>query len=178
VPALQQAHRQEALAAAAARQALKRASSPPPPPPAERRALREAIGFRTFVNPRQQGNAGLGVAIAYLTRIGVQVAIPLTDTQKYDLVIEGPSGLQRVQVKTTTTRDRRYGHYRVTVQCIGRNNSGTVRRKFDPSDYEWLFVICGDACCYLIPSSAITARTVFYLTRRYDEYMLSGDQSG
>jgi len=75
------------------------------------------------------------------------VAIPLTDTQRYDLIIEHDAGLERVQVKTTTARDARGGTTRVTVQCIGRNNTGTIRRKFDPRDYEWLFVVCGDACC-------------------------------
>jgi hypothetical protein len=170
-----QAHREKALAAAAIRRRADRETRPPVPTPAERRPIREAIGFRSFDNPRTQGNAGLGIAIAYLTRIGVQIAIPLTDTQPYDLIMEHAAGLERVQVKTTTARNSRYGHYRVTVQSVGRNNSGTVRRKFDPSDYEWLFVVCGDACCYMIPSSAITARTVFFLTRRYDAYMLNDE---
>lgn len=105
----------------------------------------------------------------------MDVAIPLTDTQRYDLLMVHDGGIDRVQVKTTTMRDARYGHYRVSVQCIGRNNTGTVRRKFDQSDYEWLFVVCGDACCYMIPSTAITARTVFFLTGRYDPYMLTND---
>ena len=106
------------------------------------------------------------------------MAIPLTDTQRYDLIIVHDEGMARVQVKTTTQQDPRYGHYRVSVQCVGRNNTGTVRRKFDQADYEWLFVVCGDACCYMIPTSAITAKTVFYLTSRYDAYMLTDDQSG
>ena len=169
------AHRERAVAAAALRRdSEKRKRSPK----AERRPLREAIGFRTFTNPRIQGNAGLGVAIAYLTRIGARIAIPLTDTQAYDLIIENGRGLERVQVKTTTMRDARYGHYRVTLQSLGRNNNGTVRRKFDPADYEWLFVVCGDACCYMIPTTAITAKTVFLLTGTYDRYMLTEEESG
>jgi hypothetical protein len=171
-------NREKRLAAAAARKEAERARRPPKSPAAARRPLREAVGFRTFANPRQQGNAGLGIAIAYLSRIGVQVAIPLTDTQRYDLIIVHDDRMERVQVKTTTQRNPRYGHYRVSVHCIGRNNTGTVRRKFDQGDYEWLFVVCGDACCYMIPSGAITAKTVFYLTSRYDAYMLTDDQSG
>jgi hypothetical protein len=172
------ANREKCRAAATARREAERARLPPRPAPEERRPLREAVGFRTFANPRKQGNAGLGIAIAYLSRIGVEVAIPLTDTQRYDLIIVHDGGMERVQVKTTTMRDARYGHYRVTVQSIGRNNTGTVRRKFDQADYEWLFVVCGDACCYMIPSSEITARTVFFLTRRYDPYMLTDEESG
>ncbi len=168
-------NRAEARAASAARRAAERERRPPR---IERQALREAVGFRTFPNPRQQGNAGLGIAIAYLTGIGARLSIPLTDTQPYDLIIDHEGGLERVQVKTTTIQDARYGHFRVTVQSIGRNNRGTVRRKFDPADYEWLFVVCGDACCYMIPTTAITARTVFFLTRRYDKYMLTDEKSG
>lgn len=173
-----QRNREKCLAVAAARKEAEKAKRPPKLPSAERRPLREAVGFRTFANPRKQGNAGLGVAIAYLSRLGLEVAIPLTDTQRYDLIIVHDEGMARVQVKTTTQRDPRYGHYRVSVQCVGRNNTGTVRRKFDQADYEWLFVVCGDACCYMIPTSAITAKTVFYLTSRYDAYMLTDDQSG
>jgi hypothetical protein len=72
------AHREKALAAAAARRSTEKAARPAEHPAAERRPLREAIGFRPFANPRKQGNAGLGVAIAYLSRIGAQIAIPLT----------------------------------------------------------------------------------------------------
>ena len=172
------ANREKCRATAAARKEAERSQRPSKPPPMERQPLREAIGFHTFANTRKQGNAGLGIAIAYLSRIGVEVAIPLTDTQRYDLIVVHDQGMERVQVKTTTMRDARYGHYRATVQCIGRNNTGTVRRKFDQTDYEWLFVVCGDACCYMIPSSAITASTAFYLTRRYDPYMLTNDESG
>jgi hypothetical protein len=172
------AHREQALDAATARRAIDKANRPPKPPAAERQPLREASGFRPHPNPRMQGNAGLGIAIAYFSSIGLRIAIPLTDTQRYDLIIEHEAALERVQVKTTTLRHARYGHYGVSVQCIGRNSTGTVRRKFDPADYEWLFVVCGDACCYMIPTNAITARTGFFLTRRYDKYMLTDAESG
>lgn len=90
------------LAAATASREVARGVRPPSPPPPERRPLREAIGFRTFANPRKQGNAGLGIAIAYLSRIGADVAIPLTDTRRYDLIIvHDDDGMERVQVKTT-----------------------------------------------------------------------------
>jgi hypothetical protein len=164
-----------ARANSAARREAERARRPPA---LERAPLPEAVGFTTHQNPRKQGNAGLGIAIAYLTRVGAEVAIPLTDTQPYDLIIDDGTGLARVQVKTTTMKHPRWGRYSVTVQTIGRNNTGTVRKKFNPTDYEWLFVVCGDACCYMIPTDAITSRTVFYLTRRYDAYMLIQKKSG
>lgn len=163
------AHRETALAAAAARRERERAKRPPKAPP-ERRPLPEAVGFRTHPNPRIQGNAGLGIAIAYFSRIGLSVAIPLTDTQRYDLIIDDGDRLQRVQVKTTTMKQ---GHgYLVHLRTVGGNKSQVNVRPFHPSDYDWLFVVCGDATAYLIPTSAITARTCLYLARKYEQFRL------
>ena len=164
------ANRQKCLAAAMARRDAERAKRPPPPTPPARRPLREAIGFRTFANPRKQGNAGLGIAIAYLSRIGVDVAIPLTDTQRYDLIILHNQGMERVQVKTTTCKDG--GSYVAHVRTIGGNKSQVKVRLFDPTDYEWLFVVCGDATAYMIPSTEITARYSLTLGRRYERFRL------
>ncbi len=164
------AHRDRALAAAAARRERERLSRPPLPAQTERRPLQEAVGFRKHPNPRKQGNAGLGIAIAYFSRVGVDVAIPLTDTQRYDLVIDHGDRLERVQVKTTTMKQ---GHgYAVHLRTIGGNKSQVVARKFHPSDYEWLFVVCGDATAYLIPTTAITARSAIFLSRKYEPYRI------
>jgi hypothetical protein len=163
-------NREKCLAAAAARREADREQRPPKPPPVERRPLREAIGFRKFPNPRKQGNAGLGIAIAYLSRIGVDVAIPLTDTQRYDLIVVHEKGMERVQVKTTTMKDR--GSFVVHLRTIGGNKSQVKVRPFDPSDYEWLFVVCGDATAYMIPTTEITARQSLTLNRRYERFRL------
>jgi hypothetical protein len=164
------AHRDKALAAAAARRERDRISRPPPPARPDRHPLQEAVGFRKHANPRKQGNAGLGIAIAYFARIGIDVAIPLTDTQRYDLVIDRGDRLERVQVKTTTMKQ---GHgYSVHLRTIGGNKSQVVSREFHPSDYEWLFVVCGDATAYLIPTTAITARSALFLSRKYEQYRI------
>ncbi|MGH9041231.1 MAG: group I intron-associated PD-(D/E)XK endonuclease [Acidimicrobiia bacterium] len=164
------AHREHALAAAAARRERDRAARRPNPPTPERCPLREAIGFRKHPNPRKQGNAGLGIAIAYFSRIGVDVAIPLTDTQRYDLVIDNGQGLERVQVKTTTMKQGR--GYSVHLRTVGGNKSQVVSRAFHPSDYDWRFVVCGDATAYLIPTTAITSRSSLFLSRKYEPYRI------
>jgi hypothetical protein len=165
-------HRAKALAAAAARREAEKANRPPPTPPVERHPLREAAGFRTFENPRKQGNVGLGIAIAYFSRIGVEVAIPLNDTQRYDLIIVHSKSLDRVQVKTTTMKDG--SSYVVHLRTIGGNKSQVKSRPFDPTDYEWLFVVCGDATAYLIPSDAIASRNSLSLGRRYERFRIEG----
>jgi hypothetical protein len=117
-----------------------------------------------------QGDAGLGVAIAYFSRIGVRVGIPLTDSQPYDLMIDDVDRLSRVQVRTTTMKQGR--SYVVHLATVGGNKTQVKVRPFDPKAYEWLFVVCGDATAYLIPTSAIAARRCILLGRRYELYRL------
>ena|SRR3989442_126790 len=160
-------HREQVRAAGAARREAEKRKRPPP---VERRPLREAVGFRTFPNPRKQGNLGLAIAIAYLTRIGLDVAIPLTDTQRYDLIVVHEDGRDRVQVKTTTMKVG--NSYVVHLRTVGGNKSQVIARPFDPTDYEWLFVVCADATAYLIPSSEITSRESLSLGRKYERFRL------
>jgi hypothetical protein len=47
-------------------------------------------------------------------------------------------------------------------------------RPFDPSDYEWLFVVCGDATAYLIPTGEIASRQSLTLNERYERFRLEG----
>lgn len=160
-------NREHALAKAADRRAAARAARPLLP---ERRPLPEAVGFRAQANPRIQGNIGLGVAIAYFTRVGALVAIPLTDTQRYDLIIDREGVLQRVQVRTTTFRPGK--SYLVPLVTTGANRNRIVRRPFPGGDYDSLMVVCGDATVYLIPASLIRARYQLALSRRWDAYRL------
>lgn len=166
------ANREKALAAAAARRDTEKANRLPPPPPPEREPLPEAVGFRAHANTRLQGDAGMGIAIAYFSRIGVRVGIPLTDSQPYDLMIDDGQRLSRVQVRTTTAREGR--SYVVGLKTVGGNKTQIITKVFDPSAYEWLFVVCGDATAYLIPTTAITARYSIFLGRKYEGFRLAG----
>jgi hypothetical protein len=163
------AHRDECLAAAATRRTAARARRISEPPPA-RQPLPEAVGFRAHGNTRHQGDAGLGIAIAYFSRIGAKVGIPLTDSQPYDLMVDDGHQLTRVQVRTTTVREGR--SYVVGLKTVGGNKTQTITKVFDPRAYEWLFVVCGDATAYLIPTTAITARYSIFLGRKYECFRL------
>jgi PD-(D/E)XK endonuclease len=164
------AHREQYLAAAAARRASKKARRDAEPSPIPRQPLREAVGFRGHANTRHQGDAGLGIAIAYFSRIGAKVGIPLTDSQPYDLMIDDGRQLARVQVRTTTVREGR--SYVVGLKTVGGNKTQLITRVFDPAAYEWLFVVCGDATAYLIPTTAISARYSIFLGRKYERFRL------
>lgn len=166
------ANREKCLAAAATRRASEKTRRAPEPPPTERRPLAEAVGFRAYGNTRLQGDAGLGIAIAYFSRIGAKVGIPLTDSQPYDLMVDDGRELARVQVRTTTVREGR--SYVVGLKTVGGNKTQIITKVFDPTAYEWLFVVCGDATAYLIPTTAITARYSIFLGRKYERFRLEG----
>ena len=55
-----------------------------------------------FKNSKKQGDAGLGQAIAYFTMHGYDVALPLTDSADWDLIVEMADGLKRIQVKSSS----------------------------------------------------------------------------
>jgi hypothetical protein len=61
---------------------------------------------------------------------------------------------------------------RASLKTVGGNKTQTITKVFDPTAYEWLFVLCGDATAYLIPTTAITARYSIFLGRRYERFRL------
>ena len=121
------------------------------------------------VNPRKQGDAGMGMAIAWFTNNEYTVNIPLTDSQPYDLVVEDQTdgSLHRVSVKTTT-RD----NCEVSLRTQGGNKSQMVVRHFDSSSVELLFVAAPHAL-YLIPASKVASKsTISVKGKKYDEYIV------
>ena len=96
-------------------------------------------------NPRLQGLIGLAAAIDWFTRTGYFVAIPLNDSQPWDLVVEDSLGVvSRVQVKTTTFRSPS-GNYVASLETAGGTRalpraSRSTRR--------------GASCCSSSPTTA------------------------
>lgn len=91
-------------------------------------------------NPNNQGDIGLAEAIAFFTREGYSVCLPLTDSQKFDLVVvkERP---ETVQIKTTTCKNSR-GHYIVDLRTRGGNHTQRGKASLrEDGDYELLFVL-------------------------------------
>jgi hypothetical protein len=123
-------------------------------------------------NPRLQGLIGLGRAVDWFCANGHAVSIPLNDSQPYDLVIEDwEGGLRKVQVKTTTCRNRA-GNYVVDLRTNGGNQSFHTSKPFDNRSCDLLFIVTDDDALYVIPSSAITAKASISLYEQYDRYRM------
>lgn len=128
-------------------------------------------------NPRHQGDIGVAAAIAYLASEGYRVAVPLGESQPWDLIVDRDGEpAQRVQVKTTTHRSP-YGVFVAQLQTRGGNRSWNgVSRDFDPRVVEWLFVLTDDLDCYFIPAERITARTALNLGTKMQRFRVEARQ--
>ena len=113
-----------------------------------------------------QGNLGLGAAIAYYTTKCIPIAIPLNDTQGYDLVIDDGT-LKRVQIKTTKFKSPT-GDYMVQLRNTGGSSGKSVVRFFDKSKSDILFVLTYDGDKYEIPTSVINVKNCLTLNRDFD----------
>lgn len=113
-----------------------------------------------------QGNLGLGQAIAHYTSKCIPIAIPLNDTQGYDLIIDDGI-LKRVQVKTTKFTSSA-GDFKVQLRNTGGSSGKSVIRLFDKSKSDILFVVTQSGDKYEIPTSVINVRNSLTLNRDFD----------
>lgn len=119
----------------------------------------------------QQGNVGLGRAIAYYTSRGLPVMVPLNDSQKYDLVIDEGT-LKRVSVKTTRGKDIR-GNFMVQLKNTTLGASHNTIRKFNNESCDILFVVTRDYTMYEIPTGEIKSTCNLTLSRKYDRFRVT-----
>jgi hypothetical protein len=111
---------------------------------------------------RRQGDIGEAAAIAWLTRAGFGVWVPLGHSSDADLIAQRGDGLFRVQVKTSTAF--RNGRYEVSLVTKGGNQSWSGRIKtIDARHYEYLFVLVADGRQWFIPAAKIAAKTMVLL---------------
>ena len=100
----------------------------------------------------------------------------LIDAQAYDLVVDGGSGLQRVQVKTTTYRSP-YGVHVASLATRGGNQSFHTSKPFDPSLSDLLYILTDTAERFLIPTSAVRSRVTLNLGERMRTYLVDTGRS-
>ena len=86
----------------------------------------------------------MGRAIAYYTEKGYTVSIPMNDCQEYDLVVEYPDGLKRVQVKTTRHKAPS-GRYVVNLRTMSGYKD---RYEYKLGSWDVLFVLDELGTCH------------------------------
>jgi putative endonuclease len=122
--------------------------------------------FEKAINSNRRGNIGMGYAIAKLTELGYNISIPITDSQDYDLIADLEGVLLKVQVKTTSYKDKKSEYYMVAL----RTKTYNKLKSFIDSDCDLLFVLTESGQMYLIPKNEIKVRNGLTLTTEFDKY--------
>ena len=123
--------------------------------------------FENAVNSKKQGDIGMCYALAYFSKLGYTVSIPVTDSQDYDLIVDNGT-LLKVQVKTTKCLNK--GKYQVALKTCGGNKSGYTTKKFSNNSSDLLFVLDNSGNMYVIPKCKIHSNTAIILGKEYDNY--------
>lgn len=132
---------------------------------------------------KKQGNLGVARAIYEYARLGYTVLVPLSDSDKYDIVIDTGTQLQRVQCKTSTyrtvyrSRGVKYvseSSFDVNLTTSGGNTTQNTRRVRQNGDYDLLFVLTQDGRCWSIPENAIEGVTSIVVGgKKYNEFAIN-----
>ncbi len=108
--------------------------------------------------------------MAWLTRLGAHVWVPLFHSPDIDLIAQLEERLLRVQVKTSSVASN--GRWKVSIATRGGNQSwtGTVKH-FDHSRCDFLFVTVSGGRSWFIPATAVDGATGVCLGGpKYAEY--------
>lgn len=83
---------------------------------------------------QRKGDIATTCAVATFTKLGYDVSLPVTESAKYDLIVDcGAGDLKRVQVKYSKLRN-------VGLRRVHSNSQGYVVKMNAVNDYDWLYV--------------------------------------
>jgi hypothetical protein len=92
---------------------------------------------------QRKGDTAVTQAIATFTKLGFDVALPVTESAAYDILVDDSSGIYRVQVRYSSGVE-------VELRRIHSNSKGYVIKKTKRDAYDWLYVLKSDGEEYLI----------------------------
>jgi len=118
--------------------------------------------------------AAESLAATWFMLCGRNVAFPV-EPDAYDLLVDMPDGPKRVQVKTTTFKDKD-GWMVQTGRRPYSTGHNALLVPYDPEIIELFFIVDGDLAIYVLPSRVIAGR-VRILLRSYRKYIV-GNAAG
>jgi len=125
------------------------------------------------MNTNEKGDMALGAAISWFTAHNYTVCIPLTESQDYDLIVEDKEKQILFKVEVKYSSYKRFGSYIVSLQSSSlRSGGGSVNKDLDTNRFDFLFIMSGDNCKYLIPSSDVKTKKKLTLSK-YKEWMVN-----
>lgn len=123
------------------------------------------------MNRKALGDKGVSAAIHYYTMLNCLVSVPLSDTTKYDLLVDDGVDIRRVQVKTTQTSTD-HGIPVVQLSTQGGNQSwGGVISYISPDKVDEIFVLhLPSKSTWIIPVELAIGKRRFNLGKRFEPY--------
>ena len=119
---------------------------------------------------KKQGDLGVAAAIKYYMDLGLLVSFPLTDTGRYDLVVDKGT-LLRVQVKRTH-RIAESGNYEASLTTKGGNQSWSgLVKKITSDECDIVFISTPDGD-WELPVSVVEGKGTITLGKKYKQYRL------
>lgn len=135
------------------------------------------LPFKGGSSLRTPGHLGLSTAIHWFLSHGYVVSIPI-ETAPYDLIAESDAGLQRVQVKTTSTFASS-GRHRVKLTRaawapdVALNSRGRYRMvAYGEGLIDYFFIAAKGGPNYLIPWSVVRGLKEIALEVKYASFIL------
>lgn len=111
---------------------------------------------------QRKGDIAVSQAIARFTKIGYDVALPLTESAPYDLIVDTGKEIKRVQVRYSGVKE-------VSLRRIHSNSKGYVVKKTKTNAYDWLYIFKSNGKEYLIKKCLVNRNsivpTINYLIR-------------
>ncbi len=102
---------------------------------------------------QRKGDIAVAQSIATFTRMGYDLALPITESAAYDLLVDKDETIYRVQVRYNSGKD-------VELRRIHSNSQGYVIKKTKQNAYDWLYVLTSDGREYLIPECLDGRRSI------------------
>jgi len=128
-------------------------------------------------NHKSQGDLGEARAVYEYTKLGYTVLKPLSEGNKYDLVVDNGTNLLKVQVKTSRCQTKS-GGYEVSLKTSGGNTKSNTIRRRSQDDYHLLFVLTENGRCWSIPVEALgnASTAIIVGTCKYAEFEIGGSR--
>jgi len=102
---------------------------------------------------QRKGDIAVSQAIARFTKMGYDVALPLTESAHYDLIVDTGEELKRVQVRYSGVRQ-------VALRRIHSNSNGYVVKKTELNAYDWLYIYKNSGEEFLIKQCLVNRNSI------------------
>lgn len=127
------------------------------------------------MNTRQMGDVGVAAAIYYYTKLGYTVSLPITESTRYDLIVDIDGDLKRVQCKTGSYMNQGGTSYKIQLATSGGNRSWNGTKKMISSEeVDLVFIRTSDGTLWEVPVDVVAGKGSFTASSINGQYVVEG----